>query len=65
MARELDAIASVPTTLRTVETLVARALKKVRENHARLAELYRLGDPDLAIFSAHDPTVYGRARAEA
>jgi hypothetical protein len=48
-----------------MESLVAWDLKRVRDNHARLAELYRHADPDLAIFSAHDPILYERVRAEA
>ena len=41
-----------------METLVAFDLKKVRDNHARIAELYRRADPDLAIICAHYPALY-------
>ncbi|MER6617520.1 hypothetical protein [Streptomyces xantholiticus] len=41
-----------------METLVAFDLKKVRGNHARIAELYRRADPDLAIICANDPALY-------
>lgn len=61
----IDGRTPVPAALRAMETLVAWDLKKVRDNHARLTELYRRGDPDLAIFSAHDPTLYEQVRAGA
>ncbi len=48
----------VPRSLRIAETLVAFDRKRVRDNHARLAELYRRGEPDLAIICAHDPVQY-------
>ena len=46
-----------------METLIAFDRKMVRDNHARLAELYRRADPDLFIICAHDATLYERARA--
>ena len=58
----LDGVSHVPRALRTFEPIVAWDLKKVRENHSRLAELYRRQDPDLFIVNAHDPTLYERAR---
>ncbi|MFE6821720.1 MBL fold metallo-hydrolase [Streptomyces sp. NPDC057690] len=61
----IDGRTSVPAALRAMETLVAWDLKRVRDNHARLAELHRHADPDLAIFSAHDPTLFEKVRAEA
>jgi hypothetical protein len=39
------------------EPLIAFDRNLVRDNHARLAELYRRADPDLLIMSAHDPTL--------
>ncbi len=48
-----------------MESFVAWDLKKVRENHARLAELYERQDPDLFIVCSHDPTLYERALATA
>ncbi|MFE2060915.1 hypothetical protein ACFXDH_00685 [Streptomyces sp. NPDC059467] len=59
----LDGHSPVPRALRIMETLVAYDLKKVRDNHARLAELYRRADTDLAIVNAHDPVLYERMRA--
>jgi hypothetical protein len=41
-----------------METLVAFDLNKVRDNNARIAELYRRAEPDLAIICAHDPALY-------
>jgi hypothetical protein len=48
-----------------MESLVAWDLKKVRDNHARLAELHERQDPDLFIVCAHDPTLLEQARATA
>ncbi|MFE7839427.1 MBL fold metallo-hydrolase [Streptomyces sp. NPDC057474] len=61
----LDGHSPVPRALRTMENLVAYDLKKVRANHARLAELHRRDDADLVIVNAHDPALYERARAGA
>ncbi|MFE3601455.1 MBL fold metallo-hydrolase [Streptomyces sp. NPDC059142] len=60
----LDGRTRVPAALRTMETVIAWDRKRVGENHARLAELYRAGDPGLAVFSAHDPVLYEKVRAE-
>ena len=46
-----------------METLIAFDRKLLRDNHARLAELYQLADPDLFIVCAHDATLYDQARA--
>ena len=59
----LDRRAHVPRALAAMEALIAFDRKMVRDNHARLAELYRRGDPDLLIVCAHDATLYERARA--
>lgn len=61
----IDGRTPVPAALRAMEALVAWDLKRVRDNHARLAELYRHADPDLVIFSAHDPTLFEKVRGEA
>jgi glyoxylase-like metal-dependent hydrolase (beta-lactamase superfamily II) len=61
----LDGHSRVPGTLRAMESLIAYDGKRVRDNHARLAELYRRADPDLLIVSAHDPALLEEARAEA
>jgi glyoxylase-like metal-dependent hydrolase (beta-lactamase superfamily II) len=59
----LDRRAHVPRALAAMEALIAFDRKMVRDNHARLAELYRRADPDLLIVCAHDATLYERARA--
>ncbi|MDX3665031.1 MBL fold metallo-hydrolase [Streptomyces europaeiscabiei] len=61
----LDGHSPVPRALRTMENLVAYDLRKVRDNHARLAELHRRGDADLTVVNAHDPVLYERARGTA
>lgn len=45
------------------ELMVAFDLKAVRDNHARLAELYARRDPNLLIVSAHDPKLLADAMA--
>ncbi|CBG69012.1 CONSERVED HYPOTHETICAL PROTEIN [Streptomyces scabiei 87.22] len=55
----------VPRTLRTVETLLADDRGRVRDNHARLAELHGRDDPGLSVVNAHDPVLLERARATA
>ncbi|AFM19155.1 Zn-dependent hydrolase, glyoxylase [Mycolicibacterium chubuense NBB4] len=57
--------ARIPPWTARLEKLVAYDRKRVRENHARLAELYRRGDPDLMILCSHDPTLFERAKASA
>ncbi|MFC8664074.1 MBL fold metallo-hydrolase [Streptomyces sp. NPDC057199] len=60
----LDGHSRVPVALRAMESLIAYDRKQVRANHARLAELYRRADPDLAIINAHDRVLYDRMRAD-
>ena len=55
----------VPRSLWAMETAVAFDRKKMRDNHARLAELYRKAEPDLFIVSAHDSALFERAKATA
>lgn len=54
----------MPKALAGFEMVVANNRKKVRENHSRLAELYRRQEPDLRILCSHDPTLFERAKAE-
>jgi glyoxylase-like metal-dependent hydrolase (beta-lactamase superfamily II) len=61
----LDGHSHVPRALTAMESMVAWDLKKVRDNHARLAELYQRQEQDLLIVCAHDPTLLERARATA
>ena len=55
----------VPRSLWAMETAVAFDRKRMHDNHARLAELYRQAEPDLLIVSAHDSALFERARATA
>ena len=61
----IDGRARVPRIIKVQETLIAFDRKMVRNNHARLAELYQRGDEDLVIVCSHDPALYQRARATA
>ncbi|MER6081336.1 MBL fold metallo-hydrolase [Streptomyces sp. NPDC001833] len=61
----LDGHSPIPRSLRGMEAVVAYDGKKVRDNHARLAELYRRADPDLVIVNAHDAVLFEKARAGA
>lgn len=47
------------------EKVVAFDREQVEENHTRLVELHRRGEPDLLIVCSHDPTLYERAKATA
>ena len=53
----------VPTWTARLEKLVAFDQKLVKDNHFRLAELYRRQEPDLVILCSHDPTLYEQAKA--
>ena len=46
-----------------MEPLLAFDRKQVRDNHARLAELYQRRDPDLLVVCAHDASLYEQAKA--
>jgi glyoxylase-like metal-dependent hydrolase (beta-lactamase superfamily II) len=59
----LDGRSRVPAILRAGETLLAYDLKKVRDNHARLAELHQRADPALVIICSHDPALYEPLKA--
>jgi glyoxylase-like metal-dependent hydrolase (beta-lactamase superfamily II) len=59
----LDGHSRVPIGVKLSETMIAFDLKRVRDNHARLAELYARREPDLFIVSAHDPTLLADAVA--
>ena len=56
---------TAPVSLRILERLVAVDYRRVLENHARLSELHRRPEPDVLVFSAHDPSLYARALAAA
>ncbi|MFF2102781.1 MBL fold metallo-hydrolase [Streptomyces sp. NPDC058202] len=59
----LDRRSPVPRTLSGMESFIAYDIKQVRDNHARLAELYERGEPDLLIVNAHDPVLFEQALA--
>ena len=59
----VDGHTPVPLALRLSESINAFDRKRVRDNHARLAELYARKEPDLLIVSAHDPTMLADAVA--
>jgi glyoxylase-like metal-dependent hydrolase (beta-lactamase superfamily II) len=54
-----------PRSLWAWEKAVALDRKKVRDNHARLIELYRRAEPDLFLINSHDLALYERAKATA
>lgn len=54
----IDGGGGVPFVLRAMETLVAFDRRRVRENHARLAAVRARAEPDLTLFSAHDPAAF-------
>lgn len=55
----------VPTWTARLEMMVAFDQKLVRDNHFRLAELYRRREPDLLIVCSHDATLFEDAKATA
>lgn len=59
----VDGRTPVPLSIRLAEQVSAFDRRRVRDNHARLAELYHRGDDDLLLVSAHDPTLLEEARA--
>jgi glyoxylase-like metal-dependent hydrolase (beta-lactamase superfamily II) len=61
----IDGRSKVPLTIKLSEPLIAFDRKRVRDNHARLAELHARNEPDLLIVSAHDPTLLADAVASA
>jgi glyoxylase-like metal-dependent hydrolase (beta-lactamase superfamily II) len=64
-AGTIDGMSEVPTSIKLSESLIAFDRKRVRDNHARLAELYARKEPDLLIVSAHDPKLLADAVATA
>lgn len=53
----LDGRGRQPLALTIQERMVAADQGRVRDNHARLAELHRQSEPGLTIVNAHDPTL--------
>ena len=50
-------LARSPPPIKVIEPLLAFDRKKVRDNHARLTELYRRQEPDLLMVCAHDASL--------
>ena len=61
----LDGRSRAPRVLTAAEHLVAFDRKQMLDNHARLAELFGRGEPDLLIVNSHDPGLFGHARDSA
>jgi glyoxylase-like metal-dependent hydrolase (beta-lactamase superfamily II) len=59
----IDGHTHVPVTVKLSESMIAADRARVRDNHARLTELYARHGPDLLIVSAHDPTLLADAVA--
>lgn len=59
----VDGHSPVPLGIKIAEMSVAFDRKVVRDNHARLAELYARQDPDLLVVSSHDPKLLADAVA--
>ncbi|WP_101951970.1 MBL fold metallo-hydrolase [Mycobacterium sp. 3519A] len=58
----LDGTARMPRSLAAFERATAFDWKMVHDNHARLVELYRSGDPDMLIVCSHDRKLYEHAK---
>jgi glyoxylase-like metal-dependent hydrolase (beta-lactamase superfamily II) len=54
---QLDGRSRPARPVAAMETLVAFDRRQVRDNHRRLAELHRRGEPDLRIVCSHDPAL--------
>lgn len=58
----LDGHSVVPRIMSVGEDLLSFDRKQLHANQARLAELYRRGDPDLLIVNSHDPELLRQAQ---
>jgi glyoxylase-like metal-dependent hydrolase (beta-lactamase superfamily II) len=61
----VDGTAAMPRALAAFESVTASDRKMVRQNHARLTELYRRREPDMFMVCSHDRTLYEQAKATA
>jgi glyoxylase-like metal-dependent hydrolase (beta-lactamase superfamily II) len=61
----IDGTATTPPAIKAIEPLLAFDRKRVRDNHLRLAELYRRREPDLLMVCAHDKSLLEHAAATA
>jgi glyoxylase-like metal-dependent hydrolase (beta-lactamase superfamily II) len=55
----------VPQPIPLLERLLAADASQVRDNHARLTQVWAAREPDLLLVNAHDPALYRRALAAA
>jgi hypothetical protein len=58
-----DGTAAMPRALAAFESVIAFDRKMVRQNHARLTEMYRRREPDMFMVCSHDRTLYEQAKA--
>jgi glyoxylase-like metal-dependent hydrolase (beta-lactamase superfamily II) len=61
----IDGRSRVPGPIKVIEPLLAFDRKRVRDNHARLTELYRRQEPDLLMVCAHDKSLLDYAMSTA
>lgn len=61
----VDGTAAMPWALATFERAVAYDRTMLRDNHARLVELYRSKVPDLLMICSHDRRIYLQAKTTA
>jgi glyoxylase-like metal-dependent hydrolase (beta-lactamase superfamily II) len=59
----VDGTARMPRALAAFELATAFDRKMMRQNHARLVELYRRREPDMFIVCSHDRRLYEQAKA--
>jgi len=58
----IDGTERMPLSLNAFERATAFEWKTVRDNHARLVELYRRAEPDMLMICSHDRKLYEQAR---
>jgi glyoxylase-like metal-dependent hydrolase (beta-lactamase superfamily II) len=61
----VDGTAPMPRAVAAFESVTAFDRKMVQQNHARLIELYRHGEPDMLMVCSHDRRLYEQAKATA
>ena len=61
----VDGTAPMPRALAAFESVTAFDWKMMRQNHARLTELYRRREPGMLMVCSHDRTMYEQAKATA
>jgi glyoxylase-like metal-dependent hydrolase (beta-lactamase superfamily II) len=62
---QIDGNGRAPSSLRLLERILAFDWTKVQSNHARLASLWRAGEPDLTLVNSHDLDLLRQAQARA